>query len=273
MCPGRERSAAHNRNSPRNIFLCKTLYRFLQMPFPELEMWIGSECSKALFHNAAVPLAFYQKIILSVGLLIPVAPGTGVAVNRKRLDVLLVLGWEWQRVKAPKKRSRWEAGRNISRSHQPGRGSRTGVGRVHPQRAAAQPGAPDWDRQRRPCPGLRAAEGRRWAGGELKGPRAGSPPSSHPASQLSRTFDPARDKTLSAPAQLAPVPPPSAPQCDLQPAPQKRRTRAVLFLALNHPLGTRVLCDACGLSHLRAQVCRWPFTEGCRFASDLATQK
>lgn len=73
------------------------------MPFPELEMWIGSECSKALFHNAAVPLAFYQKIILSVGLLIPVAPGTGVAVNRKRLDVLLVLGWEWQRVKAPKK--------------------------------------------------------------------------------------------------------------------------------------------------------------------------
>lgn len=172
------------------------------------------------------------------------------------------------------------------------------VGRTFPSRSGGAVGRSGLESPL-PQPGASAAvsraesEGGKDGGKELRGPGAGragqgagSSPCSHPASQpplrsapapLSRTFDLAREKPrvprLSRHCPTSEEP----PRCDGLPVPPKTPLTGTIGVLFNAPSrGPWVLCYGarCGLlAHLRAQVCRWRFTEGCGFAADLAAQK
>lgn len=132
---------------------------------------------------AAVPLAFYQKTILIVGLLIPAAPGTGVALNRKYLGVLLVPGRQCQRVKAPRKRPGGRREEIFQRRTTRSKGAARESAALAPHGAAAQPGwgrpllpQPRCQQPQGPAPPLPRADSEggktlRWRGAE--GPRSG----------------------------------------------------------------------------------------------------
>lgn len=193
---------------------------------------------------AAVLLAFYQKIILSIGPFIPAAPGTGVAVNRKYLDVLPVTlpGREWQRVKALKKKVPVGGGRNISKWHQRSKGAARGPAALPPHGAAALRAGLGRSCRGQSRPDPAGSEGgkalpRPGAAGQgraapVRSPRPQPPLRSAPGLAVSH-LGPGRGQKPECPGSAGPVPPPRRSSCL---CPKNARTGGVVHV-LKHLLG------------------------------------